>query len=385
VRQEEHNFPAGRWHVNNDSGYFLLSVVLERATGKTLRQLADEEVFEPLGMEHTHCHDDHRVLVPHRAVGYSPAPGGGFQIDETILDIVGDGGVFTTVEDLFLWLDNLDDPKVGSRELFARMMEPVVLDGGERIGHGKGLMVTEYRGLRKVAHSGSFAGFRADTASFPDQGVAVVTLCNRGDARPWDLGQKAANLLLGDRLAPSGPAPGPDELAALTGRFVDSTFGRPMELVAEDGGLVVVFPWGRRVAFHPLGGRRFATDDPGLTWLEVVGEGEARTVRYHIDFMGHLVVYRPAAPYAPSAAASEAAGTYHCDEVPARIELTADGPNLRLRRPDPRLETLVLEPWSPDHFGTGYWSVELERAEGRVRSLRLGASRARNILCLKRP
>jgi CubicO group peptidase (beta-lactamase class C family) len=100
--QKELNFKPGSEFLYSNSGYFLLSQIVKRASGKTLREYADENMFKPLGMTRTKFYDDHNEIVKNRAASYVPRKGGGFQIAATTLDMVGDGNVFTCVEDLFL-------------------------------------------------------------------------------------------------------------------------------------------------------------------------------------------------------------------------------------------------------------------------------------------
>ena len=70
ARQKALNFEPGSEYLYSDSGYFMLSVILERATGKSLREFAHEHIFEPLGMENTHFHDDHTHVIEGRAIGH---------------------------------------------------------------------------------------------------------------------------------------------------------------------------------------------------------------------------------------------------------------------------------------------------------------------------
>src|SRR6185295_16116338 len=80
VRQKELNFTPGDEWLYSNSGFFLLSVIVKRASGKSLAEFAKEQIFDPLGMKHTLFLDNHKRIVPQRATGYSPNPKGGFQI-----------------------------------------------------------------------------------------------------------------------------------------------------------------------------------------------------------------------------------------------------------------------------------------------------------------
>ncbi|MGD2068684.1 MAG: serine hydrolase domain-containing protein, partial [Gemmatimonadota bacterium] len=76
ARQRALNFPPGERELYSNSGYFLLSELIERATGMTLPEYARREFFVPLGMRNSHFHDDPNHIVRYRATGYAPADGG---------------------------------------------------------------------------------------------------------------------------------------------------------------------------------------------------------------------------------------------------------------------------------------------------------------------
>ena len=114
ARQKNLNFPPGEEYSYSNSGYFLLSVIVERASGKTLNEFAQERIFKPLGMKNTHFHDDHTMTVKNRAAGYSPTKKG-FRINMSNWNHVGDGAIFTTVEDLFLWDQAFYNNKLGKK------------------------------------------------------------------------------------------------------------------------------------------------------------------------------------------------------------------------------------------------------------------------------
>jgi len=71
ARQKELNFKPGDEFLYSNSGYFLLSAIAKRASGKSLREFAQENIFKPLSMNNTHFHDDHTMIVKNRAAGYS--------------------------------------------------------------------------------------------------------------------------------------------------------------------------------------------------------------------------------------------------------------------------------------------------------------------------
>ncbi len=196
AQQERLDFaPGTKWKYSN-SGYFLLSIIIKKATGRTLREFADEYLFGPLGMSETHFHDDHTMIVKNRADGYAPGKHGGFRISMTTLDMIGDGGVFTTVDDLLMWDRNFYDPKVGGRDFIKQQLTPGTLSSGKSVDYAYGLMVSQHGGRKLISHGGSFVGFRAEMLRFPDEHLSVICLANLATINPTRLALSVADTIL---------------------------------------------------------------------------------------------------------------------------------------------------------------------------------------------
>lgn len=200
ARQKELNFKPGDEFLYSNSGYFLLSEIVRRITGKSMRYYAAEKIFKPLGMKNTHYHVNSSEIVPNRASGYAPTRGGGFTISMTTLGMIGDGGVFTTAEDLLLWDQNFYHNKLGKGDpaLIAQMHTTGILNSGKKLRYALGLDVTKYKGLDLVSHGGAFVGFRADMLRFPGQKFSVICLANLSNFNPSLMARKAADIFLGD-------------------------------------------------------------------------------------------------------------------------------------------------------------------------------------------
>ena len=198
ARQKELNFKPGEEHLYSNSGYFLLSQIVKKASGKSLRDYAEEKIFLPLGMINTHFHDDHTKIVKNRASGYAPKKGGGFVISMTTLPMTGDGGVFTSVEDLFLWDLNFYDNRLGKsgQALLEKIQTPGVLNSGTKLNYAFGLVIGEHEGLPMVGHGGAFVGFRADMIRFPEQRFSVICLANLSAFNPSVMARRVADIYL---------------------------------------------------------------------------------------------------------------------------------------------------------------------------------------------
>ena len=202
ARQRQLNFQPGEERLYSNSGYWLLSQVVLRVAERSLREYAAERIFAVLGMRSTHFHDDHTEIVPQRASGYVPSEGAGYEISMTTLPMIGDGGVFTSVEDLARWDRNFYEPRVGGEAFLEQMLTRGILNDGETLDYAFGLSHSPYRGLATVSHGGSFVGFRAQMLRFPSERTTIICLCNRGDANPTRLAAQIADIVLENRLAP---------------------------------------------------------------------------------------------------------------------------------------------------------------------------------------
>jgi CubicO group peptidase (beta-lactamase class C family) len=261
VRQKGLNFTPGERYMYSNTGYVMLGVVVKRVTGKSLREFTDEAFFRPLGMTHTHFHDDHTMLVPGRARSYAPdsASGSGWKLADWNNDIVGQGGLMTTVEDLAKWDANFSTGQVGGQGFLKRQLVRGVFNNGKTDTYASGLTVTTYRGLPIVEHGGSSGGYRAQLSRYPTANTSVSVLCNASNANPGMLAQRVADGLLGDKFT-EGPRAmaaqagrgragsdsaitlSPMNAARLAGKYYSEELGSTYEIVMQGGSLVLRRP-----------------------------------------------------------------------------------------------------------------------------------------------
>lgn len=178
------NAPGER-HEYSNPAYELLALVVERVTGQSFAQFVAENVFAPAGMNDTLIFDQTEPEVPNRVYGYEPA-GDGFRPDDyhELNHLVGAGGVYAPLDDFIAWDRALYGENVVSRPTLQQAFTRHVLNNGESIDYGFGWRIDRYRGHRRVAHGGSWVGFRAAIARYPEKKLAIVVLFNRTDGEP---------------------------------------------------------------------------------------------------------------------------------------------------------------------------------------------------------
>lgn len=208
ARQKALNFKPGDAYLYSNSGYFLLAQLVRRVTGKSLREFADERIFRPLGMTHTHFHDDPGHIMKKRAMSYEPDGHGGYRISYLQnFDKIGAGGLYTNLDDLRKWDENFYTHQLGGDALQKLIHTRGVLNSGDTIPYAFGNNVASYRGLRTVEHGGALMGYKAHVYRFPDQHFTVLETCNLGSINPGPLAQAVAEVYLGDKMGPKPPSP----------------------------------------------------------------------------------------------------------------------------------------------------------------------------------
>lgn len=399
ARQRFTNFAPGGEYLYSNSGYFLLSYVVQRATGMSLREWAEENIFGPLGMTDTHYHDDHTHIVPNRADGYAPSEGG-YRISMTTLDMVGDGGVFTTVEDLLFWDRNFYDNRLGTGgpELIDRIATPGRLDNGEEIDYAFGLEIASHRGLRLVSHGGGYVGYRAEMARFPDQRLSVAVLCNRADAEAEQLAITIAELYLADEMeaeqSPAGLAARGSDTRSLTdsearpwiGHYWQKNTSSVREIRLQDGKLFYVRSDEDQSELAPVSEERFVMVDaakPVAVWFESTGRTRTRMLE-QVGEQEPSISTQFRKRVLTEADLAAHAGTYYSEELDVEYEITHHNGSLFFGsgKPGDRL----LEPQFGETFtNSDYGAFTFQRdSRSQIIGFSLDCERVRNLAFVRR-
>ncbi len=295
----------------------------------------------------------------------------------------GDGAVYTTIEDLFLWNQNFYHPRVGTTEMLERMQTPGKLQSGKPMTYGLGLMMRDYRGLATVSHGGSWAGYRAELLRFPRQELAVACLCNLGGTNPSALARKVAEVYLESQMtAAEVPAPtafvtlSESELRSREGVYWDRLSGEYLFLSAKDGNLVAE-SGGSSATFRPLSSARFAAESaPGV---EISFEGEALAFKRRDETQRFSRIE----PWKPTAAGlQDFRGRYRSEEIAAPIEVDLEEGSLVLRHRT--IGRNPLEPTRPDSFYLDGLSLSFTRdGNGKVDGFTLDMGRVKGLVYVK--
>ena len=194
-KQKDLNFEPGDEYLYCNTGFTLLAEVVAKVSGKSFAEFTKANIFQPLGMNSTLFYDDHERIVPNRAYSYK-GDSTGYKKSVLSYANVGATSLFTTVEDLSLWVANFSKPKVGDSDLIDEMNTPAVLNNGENFGGALGQFVGEYNGQLEISHGGADAGYRTYLARYPEQDLAVIVFSNDASFSSGSVAHQVADIFL---------------------------------------------------------------------------------------------------------------------------------------------------------------------------------------------
>ena len=395
ANQEELNFNPGDEYVYSNSGYWLLGQIVQNVSGVTMAEYAEENIFIPLEMNETHFHNDHNQIVKNRASGYRPNRQGGYSISMTTLNMIGDGGIFTTVEDLAKWDAAYYESITLSKDFWAIMTKVGTLNNGDDLTYASGLEVTTYKGLKIIQHGGSFVGFRAEMIRLPEVQFSVIILANRSDAKVTRLAYQIADLFLKDEYKKENESISPDseepslkpitltkkQLQAFEGDYwsTRNKISRKLEVINDT--LNYVRGNGRATQMFPISKNEFQWIGPSTPIvLEVNSKVKPKefTLQFPNEPLSIFVAYTPLTVFSESDLETYT-GEYYCAELDVIYSLKHEKDGIMLYIKD--TSALVIEQIMKDKLS---WNSRLNFEFNETRDIfRLSMGRVKNLKFVK--
>lgn len=203
LKQQKHAkfTPGTKWAYSN-SGYVLLGLIVQKVSGKSFPEFLHDRIFAPLGMDNTIAYVRGKNEVPNRAFGHSLKEGAWQETDQSSTSAtLGDGGVYSSLEDLAKWDRALRENKLLSEREMQAALTPVEVPQGQvtepdgsPAAYGFGWFLNPYKGRRRLWHYGETMGFRTTIQRFDQEKLTIVVLCNRADLNPTALALQIADL-----------------------------------------------------------------------------------------------------------------------------------------------------------------------------------------------
>ncbi len=361
-KQQKINFTPGTQYAYSNSGYVLLSLIVEKASGMPLGAYAHDRIFEPLDMKHTFVYEDPTKIIKNRAIGYERTDRGYRRAHHYNAVNTGDGGVQTTIEDLYKWSENFKTTKVGGPGFSQKMLTTGTLNDGTELVYAGGLILGDYDGLLTFGHDGHWAGFRSLFFKFPEQDVTFVILSNNASTNVWGLVGPMTDIILAAEKAPirnapitSNPIkPNPEEMNRLTGTYFNYTNGYSRIIELENDTLQYRRPNGRVTKLAPLDKNRYTFLEAPQVILSFNRENKQECISLTIGDQPpiKLIKYTPKS-YAPEEL-SKFTGHFYSTELEVTYEIVARAEELCIQVNNAELVCLspVMEHlFADEHFG----------------------------------
>lgn len=195
MQQDSTYFQPGSAYRYSNSGYAVLAMIVEKVSGQRFAQFLKEKIFDPLGMANTVAYEKGISEVENRAFGYANENGELVFKDQSLTSaVLGDGGIYSSIEDLFKWDQALYTDKLVRFETLDRAFTPGILNDGSKLDYGFGWRIDEYHGFERVHHTGQTCGFTTIIQRYPDQRFSIIILTNRNEPMLMDLADRLADL-----------------------------------------------------------------------------------------------------------------------------------------------------------------------------------------------
>jgi CubicO group peptidase (beta-lactamase class C family) len=294
------NFTPGTQELYSNTGYNLLAEIVQRVTGQPLAAFLAERIFKPLGMVRTHVRTDYTQVIPNRAFGYARAADGIYRHIPNNLAAPGSSSLFSTADDLALWLIDFQKATAVGRGPLTRMRRPGALKDGTPVRSGFGITASTYKGLPFFSSFGRWASFHAFDAYFPEQNFGVVVLANGQHGIEADAAVRFVTdvYLEGTFIEPPSSEPEPLVTAAkpaasdppssanlheFAGDYDSEELGTSYRVSMEDGALQLVHRRRGTIPLQRLSPNEFTSADGYLASVVFRRDGEGRVTAFVVN------------------------------------------------------------------------------------------------------
>lgn len=184
-------FQPGTDYRYSNSGYAVLAMIIEKISEKSFAEFLQENVFAPIEMNNSVAFENGKSTVLHRAYGYSVEADSIYRNDQSITSaVLGDGGIYSSLDDLFRWDQALYTELLVSKESMQHAFTPALSN------YGFGWRIDNYKGHSRVHHTGSTRGFRIVISRFPDDEFTVIILTNRNGPAVSQIADELTDIFL---------------------------------------------------------------------------------------------------------------------------------------------------------------------------------------------
>jgi CubicO group peptidase (beta-lactamase class C family) len=192
-KQEDLGFAPGSRYMYSNSGYTLLTKIIEVVSGKKFHDYS-QNFFKNLGMVNTTFLKDYMYVIPNQALPYSDWGDGVWQQYPMITNLYGDGFLFTTLKDQLIFEQAVQNAKFNNNRLLIESQKPI--PNSEIKTYGFGLELEDRLNYKSVHHSGGTGSYHSQTIRFPDEKLTLFVMSNNSKLWSGRIADEIANTIL---------------------------------------------------------------------------------------------------------------------------------------------------------------------------------------------
>ncbi len=197
VEKHPFDFEPGEALIYNNTGFFMLGLIIEKISGLSYEEYVKKNLFKPAGMSNSYYCSESKI-IKNRAHGYDTGDKG--LVRAGYLDHnwpYSAGSLCSTVEDLVAWNQALHHGKILNDTSYSEFLKVEHLNDGSLTHYARGITVTDYHGHPMISHGGGINGFLSENRYFPEEDMSIVVLVNStGPVSPQFLADQLSNKLL---------------------------------------------------------------------------------------------------------------------------------------------------------------------------------------------
>lgn len=389
AKQKVLNFAPGEKHLYCNTGFTLLAEVVAKISGQSFAAFTKANIFDPLGMTNTLFYDNHEKIVKNRAYSYwSNGSATEFYKGGLNEGLVGNSGLFTTIEDMSLWAMNFSKPTVGNANIVSQMNTLATLNNGKTFGGAYGQYISKYKGLHQIYHGGSVAGFRTYLGRFPDQEFVVIVFSNYESTNANWLSMQVTDLYLNDYLSSPTSVTEKQEdsptkiaatdLEAFVGYYWDEERFTSSRIYVENDTLMWGIEEGPGRPLGPIGENKFKRlhTTRNLT-VEFAMTDTVKTMLITVDDLVPITCERYTPVSYPQEDLAQFTGTFFSEELNTSYSLYIREGQLVVERP--RINDINLRAVQKDMFSGDYNIKYIRGANHSIIGIEVSSFQVRNL------
>ena len=376
-RQPELEFTPGSRFTYNSTAWVILAEILEEVTGVQADIWVEDNILRPLKMENTSIESFVGEVIPDAAESYRGNAKDGYENPKSNRAIFGAAEIYSSIEELALWLNNFRSKPLGGQSAFNEFVKPYELSDGSSANYGMGIFVDQHRGLLRYSHTGGHEAFVTQLSYYPEHDIGFITVSNYGGGGVFRTNQLAAELLK-EHMKPMESDTAPiielkrSQWEVMEGSYVSETYNEVIDLEMKDGFLTV---WGNSALMatsdstfriEGWGGRFSMTQREGKTIFAIHGDETS--------------VYTKLDTWSPTSAEIENyVGDYWSDELETVYHLKLNNDTLMMTHR--WLGELSLKSAGKDLFSSMWGTyLKFERDDsGKITGFNINSGRTLNV------